>query len=249
MTDSSIRPIGSQKPIGKVITTAAVVIIVLCAGYLWLTRTHADYRPGMWVRFHKASLLSFSEQVYAKSFRPMESGERLYLFNNPFIESEANLDFFVQYDKNLGGVQRLVLELGGLKYHIHKRHPSLPRMRRGSRRPAHPPMPLPPPAAPEVPDKAVEPSSPKLSLFQDYAIRDASKKEYLQNGEKAEALIKQGLEIAEKKLAEARAFFKKDVIKAQEKARTRFERDQRRRRGNMPRRPLNPDPNAKPAFN
>ena len=178
----------------------------------------------------------------------MESGERLYLFNNPFIESEANLDFFVQYDKDLGGVQRLVLELGGIKYHIHKRHPSLPRMRRGSRRPAHPAMPLPPPAAPEAPDKAVEQSSPKLSLFQDYAIRDASKREYLQNGEKAEALIKQGLEIAEKELAEARAFFKKDVIKAQEKAKTRFERDQGRRRRNMPRRPLNPDPNAKPAF-
>ena len=227
MTDSSIRPIGSKKPKGKAIATAAAVIIVLCAGYLWFTRAHADYRPGMWVRLHKASLFSFSKQIYAKSFHPMESEERLYLFNNPFIESEANLHFFVQYDKNLGGVQRLVLELGGIKYHIDKRHPPLPRMRRGPRPPAHPPIPLPPPAAPKAPDKAVEQSSPHLSLFQDYAIRDTSKREYLQNGEKAEALIKQGLEIAEKKLAEARAFFKKDLIKAQEKVKTRSERNRR----------------------
>lgn len=248
MTDSSIRPIGSKKPGGKAIATAAVVIIGLCAGYLWLTRIHADDRPGLWVRLHKASLFSFNKQIYAKSLHPMESEERLYLFNNPFIESEANLDFFVQYDKNLGGVQRLVLELGGIKYHIHKRHPPLPRMRHGARPPAHPPGTLPPPAAPEAPDKAVEPSSPKLSLFQDYAIRDASKREYLQNGEKAEALIKQGLEIAEKKLAEARAFFKKDVLKAQEKAKTRYEGDQRRRRRNNPRRPMDPDPSAKPVF-
>lgn len=245
MTDSS-RPIGSKKPRGKAIMTAAVVIIALCAGYLWLTRTHAEYRPGMWVRLHKADLFGFSKQVFVKSFQPMESEERLYLYNNPFIESEANLDFFVQYDKNLGGVQRLVLELGGIKYHIHRRHPPLPRMRRGPRPPAHhPDMQLPPP---EAPDKAAEQSSPKLSLFQDYAIRDASKREYLQNGEKAEALIKQGLEIVEKKLAEARAFFKKDVIKAQEKAKTRIARDQRRRRRNMPLRPINPDPGAKPAF-
>jgi hypothetical protein len=66
-----------------------------------------------------------------------------------------------------------------------------------------------------------------LPLFQDYAIRDTSKREYLQKGEKAGALIKQGLEIAENKLAEARAFFKKDVIEAQEKAKTRSERNQR----------------------
>jgi len=120
MTDSSIRPIGSKKPKGKAVATAAIVIIVLCAGYLWLARTHADFRPGMWVRLNKASLFSFSKQIYAKSFHPMESEERLYLFNNPFIESEANLIFFVQYDKNLGGVQRLVLKLGGIKYHIYK---------------------------------------------------------------------------------------------------------------------------------
>ena len=237
MTDSSIRPIGSMKPMGKAIVAAAVVLIVLTAGYLWLTRTSSDDRPGMWVRLHKAGLFSFTKQVYAKSLHPMESEERLYLFNNPFIESEANLDFFVQYDKNLGGVQRLVLEIGGIKYHIHKRHPLLPRMRHGPRPAAHLPMPLPPQAVPEAPDKAVELSSPGLSLFQDYAIRDASKREYLQNGEKAEALIKKGLEVAEKKLAEARAFFKKDVLKAQEKAKTRFERDQGRRRRNMPRRP------------
>lgn len=224
MTDSSIRPIGGKKPRGKAMATAAVVIIALCAGYLWLTRTHADDRPGMWVRLHKASLLSFSKQVYTISVHPMESGERLFLYNNPFIESEANLIFFVQYDKNLGGVQRLVLELGGVKYHIHKRHPPLPRTRRGPRPPARPAMPLPPP---EASAKAVNQSSPTLPLFKDYAIRDASKREYLLNGEKAEALIKQGLEIAEKKLADARAFFKKEVIKAQEKAKTRFKRDQR----------------------
>jgi hypothetical protein len=227
MTDSPIRPIGRKTPRSKAIATGAVVIIVLCAGYLWLTRTHADYRPGMWIRLHKASLFSFSKQIYAKSFRPMESEERLYLFNNPFIESEANLDFFVQYDKNLGGVQHLVLELGGIKYHIQKRHLPLPRMRRGSRPPAYPPMPLPPPAASKAPDKAAAQSSPQLSLLQDYAIRDTSKRAYLQNGEKAEALIKQGLAIAEKKLSEARAFFKKDVIKAQEKAKAKFERNQR----------------------
>jgi hypothetical protein len=227
MIESSIRPIGGKKPKGKAIATAAVVIIVLFAGYLWFTRAHAEYRPGMWVRLHKASLFSFSKQIYAKSFHPTESEERLYLFNNPFIESEANLDFFVQYDKNRGGVQRLVLELGDIKYHIDKRHSPLPRMRRGPRPPAHPTMPLPPPAAPKTPDKAAEQASPHLSLFEDYAIRDTSKREYLQNGEKAGALIKQGLEIAEKKLAEARAFFKNDVIKAQEKAKTRAERNQR----------------------
>jgi len=248
MTDSSIRPIGGKKPKGGAIATAAVVILVLCAGYLWFTRAHADYRPGMWVRLHKTSLFSFSKQIYARSFHPMESEERLYLFNNPFIESEANLDFFVQYDKNNGGVQRLVLELGGIKYHIDKRHSALPRMRRGPRPRAQAPRPLSPPAAPKAPDKAVEPTSPHLSLFQDYAIRDTSKREYLQEGAKAEALIKQGLDIAEKKLAEARAFFKKDLIKAQDKAKARSERNQRRRRENMPRRSMNPDPIAKPAF-
>jgi hypothetical protein len=227
MIDNSIRPIGGKKPKGKAIAAAAVVIIALFAGYLWFTRAHADYRPGMWVRLHKASLFSFSKQIYAKSFRPMESEERLYVFNNPFIESEANLDFFVQYDENRGGVQRLVLELGGIKYHIDKRHLPLPRMQRGTRPPAHPTMPLPPPAAPNAPDKAVEQSSPHLSLYQEYAIRDTSKREYLQNGEKAGALIKRGLEIAENKLVEARAFFKKDVTKAQEKAKTKSERNQR----------------------
>ena len=248
MTDSSIRPIGRGRSRGKAIITAAVVIIVLCAGYLWLTGTHSDYRPGMWVRLHKASLFSFSKQIYAKSFHSMESEERLYLFNNPFIESEANLDFFMQYDKNLGGVQRLVLKLGGIKYHIHKRHPPLPRLRHGGPSPAHPPMPLLPPATPEAPDKAVGQSSPNLSLSQDYAIRDTSKREYLQNGQKADTLIKQGLEIAEKKLAEARALFRKDVIKAQEKAKARFERYQRRRRGKILQRPMDSNPGAKPAF-
>jgi hypothetical protein len=227
MIDSPIHPIGGKKPKGKAIATAAVVILVLFSGYLWFTRAYTDDRPGMWVRFHKTSLLSFSKQIYAKSFHPGESEERLYVFNNPFIESEANLDFFVQYDENRGGVQRLVLELGGIKYHIDKRHSPFPRMRRGPRPPAHPTGPLPPSAAPNAPDKAVEQSSPQLPLFQDYAIRDTSKRAYLQNGEKAEALIKQGLEIAENKLAEARAFFKKDVIKAQEKAKTRSERNQR----------------------
>jgi hypothetical protein len=227
MTDSSIRPIGGKKPKGKAIATAAVVILALGAGYLWLTRTHADERPGLWVRLHKASLFSFNKRIYTISVNSRESEERLYLFNNPFIESEANLDFFVQYDKNLGGVQRLVLELGGIKYHIYKRHPPLPRMRRGPRPPAHPPMPLPPPATPKAPDKAAEPSPPQLPLFQNYAIRDTSKKEYLQNGKMAEALIKQGFAIAENKLAEAREFFKKDVINAQKKAKTRFERNQK----------------------
>jgi hypothetical protein len=88
-------------------------------------------------------------------------------------------------------------------------------------------MPLPPPATPKAPDKAAEPSPPQLPLFQNYAIRDTSKKEYLQNGKMAEALIKQGFAIAENKLAEAREFFKKDVINAQKKAKTRFERNQK----------------------
>jgi hypothetical protein len=217
VTDSSIRLIGGKKSKGMAIATAAAVIIVLFAGYLWLTRAYVDYRPGMWVRLHKASVLSFNKQIYAKSFHPMESEERLYQFNNPFIESEANLDFFVQYDKSRGGVQRLVFELGGIKYHVDKRHSPLPRIQRGPRPPAHPTLPLPPPAAPASPDKAAEPSSPHLSLYLEYAIRDTDKRAYLQNGETAGALIKRGLEIAEDKLAKARAFFNNDMIKAQAK--------------------------------
>jgi hypothetical protein len=139
------------------------------------------------------------------------------VYNNPFIESEANLDFFVHYEENLGGVQRLILELGGVRYHIHKRHSPLPRMRRGARPAARPAPPLSPP---EASDKAAAPPSSAPALIKDYAVRDESKKEYLPAGERAEGLIKQALEIAEKKLAEARAAFHKDVIKAREKAAT-----------------------------
>jgi hypothetical protein len=197
---------------------AAAAIIVLCAGYLWLTRTQADSRPGRGVRLQKASLFGWSKTIYAASFRSPDSGERLFLYNNPFIESEANLDFFVEYDKNLGGVQRLVLDLGGIRYHIQKRHPPLPRIRRGTRPPARPAPPLSPPAASE---KSVDPSASAPALIKDYAIRDEIKKEYLPAGERTEALIKEALEIAEKKLAEARAVFHEAVIKAREKAAAR----------------------------
>ena len=218
MTENSIRPIGGKRPKGAAIAAAAVVIIALCAGALWLTGIHAHVRPGLWVRLEKASLFGFNKLIYTQSVRPGESEERLYHFNNPFIESEANLDFFVQYDKARGGVQRLVLDLGGIRYHIQKRHPPLPRIRRGTRPPARPAPPLSPPAASE---KSVDPSASAPALIKDYAIRDEIKKEYLPAGERTEALIKEALEIAEKKLAEARAVFHEAVIKAREKAAAR----------------------------
>jgi hypothetical protein len=215
MTDSVLRPVGAKKRPMKVILTTAAAIIVLGAGYLWLTRTQVDARPGRGVRLQKASLFGWNKTVYAGRFRSMESGERLFQYNNPFIESEANLDFFAEYDKNLGGIQRVVLDLGGVRYHIHKRHPPLPRMRRRPRPPAGSVRPLSPPAAAE---KNAAPSSTGPALIKDYAIRDEGRKEYLPGGDRAEALIKQALEIAEKKLAEARAVFRQDVIKAREKA-------------------------------
>jgi hypothetical protein len=218
MTESVLHPGDGKKRGVKVIVTAAAAIIVLCAGYIWLTRMQADDRPGRGVRLQKASLFGWSKTIYAASFRSPESGERLFLYNNPFIESEANLDFFVEYDKNLGGVQRLVLDLGGIRYHIQKRHPPLPRIRRGTRPPARPAPPLSPPAASE---KSVDPSASAPALIKDYAIRDEIKKEYLPAGERTEALIKEALEIAEKKLAEARAVFHEAVIKAREKAAAR----------------------------
>jgi hypothetical protein len=218
MTESVLHPGDGKKRGVKVIVTAAAAIIVLCAGYIWLTRMQADDRPGRGVRLQKASLFGWSKTIYAASFRSPDSGERLFLYNNPFIESEANLDFFVEYDKNLGGVQRLVLDLGGIRYHIQKRHPPLPRIRRGTRPPARPAPPLSPPAASE---KSVDPSASAPALIKDYAIRDEIKKEYLPAGERTEALIKEALEIAEKKLAEARAVFHEAVIKAREKAAAR----------------------------
>ena len=218
MTESVLHPGDGKKRGVKVIVTAAAAIIVLCAGYIWLTRMQADDRPGRGVRLQKASLFGWSKTIYAASFRSPESGERLFLYNNPFIESEANLDFFVEYDKNLGGVQRLVLDLGGIRYHIQKRHPPLPRIRRGTRPPARPAPPLSPPAASE---KSVDPSASAPALIKDYTIRDEIKKEYLPAGERTEALIKEALEIAEKKLAEARAVFHEAVIKAREKAAAR----------------------------
>ena len=218
MTESVLHPGDGKKRGVKVIVTAAAAIIVLCAGYIWLTRMQADDRPGRGVRLQKASLFGWSKTIYAASFRSPDSGERRFLYNNPFIESEANLDFFVEYDKNLGGVQRLVLDLGGIRYHILKRHPPLPRIRRGTRPPARPAPPLSPPAASE---KSVDPSASAPALIKDYAIRDEIKKEYLPAGERTEALIKEALEIAEKKLAEARAVFHEAVIKAREKAAAR----------------------------
>ena len=215
MTESVLRPGGRKKRGVKAVVTAAAAIIVLCAGYLWLTRTQADSRPGRGVRLQKASLFGWNKTIYSGSFRSPDSGERLFVYNNPFIESEANLDFFVEYDKNLGGVQRLVLDLGGVRYHIHKRHSPLPRIRRGPRPLAGSARELAPPAASE---KIVAPSSTAPALLKDYAIRDENRKEYLPGGERAEGLIKQALEIAEKKLAEARAAFHQDVIKAREKA-------------------------------
>lgn len=218
MTESVLHPGDGKKRGVKVIVTAAAAIIVLCAGYIWLTRMQADDRPGRGVRLQKASLFGWNKTIYAGSFRSPDSGERLFVYNNPFIESEANLDFFVEYDKNLGGVQRLVLDLGGIRYHIQKRHPPLPRIRRGTRPPARPAPPLSPPAASE---KSVDPSASAPALIKDYAIRDEIKKEYLPAGERTEALIKEALEIAEKKLAEARAVFHEAVIKAREKAAAR----------------------------
>jgi hypothetical protein len=215
MTEITLRPAGRRKTALRAVLAAAVGVFVLCAGYLWLTRTKADDRPGHWVRLQKASLFAWEKRVYAGSLRPMESGERLFLYNNPFIESEANLELFVQYDRNLGGVQRLVLELGGTRYHIHKRHAPLPRMRRGSRPSARPAAPLAPPSAS---GQDADASTPRTGLLKDYAIRDESRREYLPNGETAEALVKQALEIAEKRLAEARAVFQKALIKAREKA-------------------------------
>jgi hypothetical protein len=215
MTPEPLQPMALKKPRGRAALAAAIVLLGLGAGYFGLTRTQADARPGAWVRLHKASLLGWSKTIYTKSFRPQESGERLFLYDNPFLETAANLDFFVQYDSNRGGVQRLVLELGGITYHIHKRNAPLPRMRRGSRSPAHSDRPLPDPVSPMKP---AEPASSPASLFKDYAIRDAVKREYLQSEEKGTPLIKRGLEIAEKRLAEARLFFQKDVVRFQARA-------------------------------